>query len=39
MTAAALGTTIKLETFDGTNELEIKAGTQAGDAMTLRVSA
>ena len=36
MTAAALGTTVKLDTFDGVNELEIKAGTQAGDAMTLR---
>ena len=36
MTAAALGTTVKLETFDGTNELEIKSGTQAGDVMTLR---
>lgn len=36
MTAAALGTTLKLDTFDGVNELEIKPGTQAGDAMTLR---
>jgi molecular chaperone DnaJ len=36
MTAAALGTTIKLDTFDGVNELEIRPGTQAGDAMTLR---
>ena len=36
MTAAALGTTVKLDTFDGTNELEIRPGTQAGDAMTLR---
>ena len=36
MTAAALGTTVKLDTFDGSNELEIKSGTQAGDAMTLR---
>jgi molecular chaperone DnaJ len=36
MTAAALGTTLKLETFDGTKGLEIRAGTQAGDAMTLR---
>ena len=36
MTAAALGTTLKLDTFDGSNELEIKSGTQAGDAMTLR---
>jgi molecular chaperone DnaJ len=36
MTAAALGTTVKLDTFDGVNELEIRRGTQAGDAMTLR---
>jgi molecular chaperone DnaJ len=36
MTAAALGTTAKLDTFDGTNELEIRPGTQSGDAMTLR---
>ena len=36
MTAAALGTTLKLDTFDGTDELEVKPGTQAGDAMTLR---
>jgi molecular chaperone DnaJ len=36
MTAAALGTTAKLDTFDGINELEIRPGTQAGDAMTLR---
>lgn len=36
MTAAALGTTLKLDTFDGVNELEIKPGTQSGDALTLR---
>ena len=36
MTAAALGTTVKLDTFDGVTELEIRPGTQAGDAMTLR---
>jgi molecular chaperone DnaJ len=36
MTAAALGTTVKLDTFDGVNELEIRPGTQPGDAMTLR---
>jgi molecular chaperone DnaJ len=36
MTAAALGTTAKLDTFDGINELEIRPGTQSGDAMTLR---
>jgi molecular chaperone DnaJ len=36
MTAAALGTTLKLDTFDGINELEVRPGTQAGDSMTLR---
>jgi molecular chaperone DnaJ len=36
MTAAALGTTLKLDTFDGIDELEVKPGTQAGDAVTLR---
>jgi molecular chaperone DnaJ len=36
MTAAALGSTLKLDTFDGSHELEVKRGTQAGDAMTLR---
>jgi molecular chaperone DnaJ len=36
MTAAALGTTLKLDTFDGIDELEVKPGTQPGDAMTLR---
>ena len=36
MTAGALGTTLKLDTFDGSQELEVKAGTQSGDAMTLR---
>jgi molecular chaperone DnaJ len=36
MTAAALGTVLKLDTLDGTDELEIKPGTQAGDVMTLR---
>lgn len=36
MTAAALGTVLKLDTLDGTDELEIKPGTQAGDMMTLR---
>jgi molecular chaperone DnaJ len=36
MTAAALGTTLKLDTFDGSQELEVKPGTQAGDAVTLR---
>ena len=36
MTAAALGTTIKLDTFDGTTDLEIRPGIQPGDVMTLR---
>jgi len=36
MTAAALGATIKLDTFDGMTDLEIKAGTQPGDIMTLK---
>ena len=36
MTAAALGATIKLDTFDGMTDLEIKAGTQPGDVMTLK---
>ena len=36
MTSAALGTTIKLNTFDGMTDLEIKPGTQSGDVITLR---
>ena len=36
MTAAALGTTLKLDSFDGVNELELRPGTQAGETMTLR---
>ncbi|WP_018155070.1 molecular chaperone DnaJ [Demetria terragena] len=36
MTAAALGTTLTLDTFDGERELEIKAGTQPGEVLTLR---
>jgi molecular chaperone DnaJ len=36
MTAAALGATIKLDTFDGMTDLEIKAGTQSGDIITLK---
>ena len=36
MAAAALGTTIKLSTFDGMQDLDIKAGTQSGDVLTLR---
>lgn len=36
MTAAALGTTITLETFDGPQEIQIPAGTQSGDVITLK---
>ena len=36
MAAAALGTSFKLSTFDGMQDLEIKAGTQSGDVLTLR---
>jgi molecular chaperone DnaJ len=36
MTAAALGTTIKLETLDGTEDFEVKAGSQSGESSTLR---
>jgi molecular chaperone DnaJ len=36
MTAAALGTTLPLPTLDGTEELRIEAGTQAGTVRTLR---
>ena len=36
MTAAALGTALDLETFDGPQRLDIKAGTQPGEAITLR---
>ena len=36
MTAAALGTTIELQTFDGARPFDVKPGTQAGDTVTLR---
>ncbi|MDO5661257.1 MAG: molecular chaperone DnaJ [Brachybacterium sp.] len=36
MTAAALGTTVPLDTFDGERDLEIKAGAQPGETITLR---
>jgi molecular chaperone DnaJ len=36
MTAAALGATLSLESLDGPQDLDIKAGTQSGDTMTLR---
>lgn len=35
MTAAALGTTMQLETLDGPRPVEIRPGTQAGHAVTL----
>ncbi|MEU3845938.1 molecular chaperone DnaJ [Micrococcus terreus] len=36
MTAAALGTTLTLETFDGEQQIEVKAGTQSGEVHTLK---
>jgi molecular chaperone DnaJ len=36
MAAAALGTSVSLETLDGDQELDIAAGTQAGEVLTLR---
>ena len=36
MTAAALGTTLKLTTLDAEEDLEIKPGTQSGSILTLR---
>ncbi|MDN5789910.1 MAG: molecular chaperone DnaJ [Micrococcales bacterium] len=36
MAAAALGTSLKLSTFDGKQDLDIRPGTQSGDVMTLR---
>ncbi|HET7397300.1 MAG TPA: molecular chaperone DnaJ [Intrasporangium sp.] len=36
MAAAALGTTVKLSTFDGMEDLDIRPGTQSGDVTTLR---
>lgn len=36
MTAAALGTTIDFQTLDGSEKLEIKAGTQSGTTRTLK---
>jgi len=35
MTAAALGTTVTLETLDGPRPVEVRAGTQSGHALTL----
>ncbi|HSN06859.1 MAG TPA: molecular chaperone DnaJ [Candidatus Angelobacter sp.] len=36
MTAAALGTSIDLETLDGTEAIDVRAGTQSGETVTLR---
>jgi molecular chaperone DnaJ len=36
MTAAALGTTVQLWTFDGERELTVSAGTQPGETITMR---
>jgi molecular chaperone DnaJ len=36
MTAAALGATLSMDTFDGTRELDVRPGTQSGDTTTLR---
>ncbi len=36
MTAAALGTSIELETFDGPHSLDVPAGTQPGDVFALK---
>jgi molecular chaperone DnaJ len=36
MTAAALGATLGMETFDGARDLDIRRGTQSGDTITLR---
>jgi molecular chaperone DnaJ len=35
MTAAALGATYKMDTFDGVQEIRVEAGTQSGDVITL----
>ncbi|PRY63701.1 molecular chaperone DnaJ [Knoellia remsis] len=36
MTAAALGATVPFDTFDGERELDVRAGMQSGEQMTLR---
>ncbi|GAB3242829.1 molecular chaperone DnaJ [Kineococcus gypseus] len=36
MTAAALGASIPLETLDGTEEVEVRPGAQAGEVVTLK---
>ncbi len=36
MTAAALGTVVDMETFDGAETIDVKPGTQSGESVTLR---
>lgn len=36
MVAASLGTSVKVHTLDGEQDVEVKAGTQSADAVTLR---
>ena len=36
MTAAALGATLAMDTFDGPRDLDVRRGTQSGDTLTLR---
>ena len=36
MTAAALGTTIEIDSFDGSQSIDVKPGTQSGEVTTLR---
>ncbi len=36
MTAAALGTTIQLETLDGAEDFDVRAGSQSGESSTMR---
>ncbi|WP_018135643.1 molecular chaperone DnaJ [Acaricomes phytoseiuli] len=36
MTAAALGTDVEIETFDGTQSVEVRPGTQSGETVVLR---
>jgi len=36
MTPAALGTELQLDTFDGAQDIDVKAGTQSGEIITLR---
>ena len=36
MTAAALGTTVPITTFDGDRDVDVRPGTQPGDVLTLK---